>query len=103
MSDVITEFHELPLFRELSPLDLARLLPELESTHFAAGEVLFREGDAGDALFILRAGRIEIETGGDEATAPVRLAELGPGDCLGELALLTGQPRNATARALVPV
>src|SRR5262249_43299208 len=102
MSDAVVDFQELPLFRGLSRIDLAKLLPELEDARFAAGEVLFREGDVGEALFVLRAGRVEVEAGGG-AFGPVRLAELGAGDCLGELALLTGEPRNATARALTPI
>jgi CRP-like cAMP-binding protein/di/tricarboxylate transporter len=102
MSDAVIDFQELPLFRGLSRIDLAKLLPEIEDARFAAGEILFREGDVGDALFVLRAGRVEVEAGGG-IFGPVRLAELGAGDCLGELALLTGEPRNATVRALTAV
>lgn len=60
-----------------------------------AGEVLFREGDAGDEMFVVRTGevRVFLEAGGVEKT----LAHLGPGEFVGEMSLLTGQPRSATA------
>ena len=61
----------------------------------AAGAWLFHEGDAGDALYIVRAGRMEIV---DEA-AGTTIREIGRGDAVGELALLTGAPRAASVRA----
>jgi hypothetical protein len=56
---------------------------------------LFREGDAGDALYVIRAGRLQVI---DERTGQV-ISEIGRGDALGELALLTDSPRSASARA----
>ena len=61
-----------------------------------AGEWLFREGDQGDALYVIRAGRLEV-VGGDGSGPVMRV--LGRGDALGELALLTSSPRSASARA----
>jgi CRP/FNR family cyclic AMP-dependent transcriptional regulator len=60
-----------------------------------AGEVLFREGEKGADMFVVRSGsvRIFIKSGGKEKT----LANLGPGEFVGEMSLLTGQPRSATA------
>jgi NTE family protein len=63
--------------------------------HLAAGQWLFREHDPGDAMYVVRAGRLEVV---DEAAGAV-IRELGRGDVLGELALLTGSPRSASARA----
>ena len=64
---------------------------------FRRGEVIFHAGDPGDALFILVSGEVKIalpsETG-DEAI----IATLRPGDVFGELALLDGAARSATAR-----
>jgi CRP-like cAMP-binding protein len=56
------------------------------------GETLFAEGDRGDALYLIASGSIRIETRGSV------LAELGPGDVFGELALLSGLGRTAAAR-----
>ena len=61
----------------------------------AAGAWLFHEGDAGDALYVVRAGRMEIV---DEA-AGTTIREIGRGDAVGELALLTDSPRAASVRA----
>ena len=62
-----------------------------------AGDWLFREGDPGDALYVLRSGRLEIvqEAGGNETV----IRSLPSGAVLGELALLTRAPRSASARA----
>ncbi|MCP4601551.1 MAG: Crp/Fnr family transcriptional regulator [Proteobacteria bacterium] len=61
----------------------------------AAKEVLFREGEAGAEMFVIRTGsvRVFIEANGVEKT----LAVLGPSEFVGEMSLLTGQPRSATA------
>jgi CRP/FNR family transcriptional regulator, cyclic AMP receptor protein len=71
---------------------------ELEARYvrnFKRGEVVFREGDAGHTMYVLRAGRVRISRSvrGRETT----FALLGPGDFFGEMAILTGRPRNATA------
>jgi predicted acylesterase/phospholipase RssA len=61
----------------------------------AADEWLFREGDGADCLYIVRAGRLEVV----DETAGAVIRELGRGDVIGELALLTATPRSASARA----
>lgn len=61
-------------------------------------EILFREGDNSDAMFVIKSGKLAItkSKGGGEIT----LAELGPGDMLGEMAFFDNKPRSATARAV---
>ncbi len=68
-----------------------------ESRELVAGEWLFREGDRGDTLYVLRSGRLEIvqEAGGHEMV----IRSLPSGAVVGELALLTQAPRSASARA----
>lgn len=63
-----------------------------------AGEVIFREGDTAETMFVVRKGRVRItkKVRGGEKT----FAILGPGEFFGEMAILTGQPRSATATAL---
>jgi EmrB/QacA subfamily drug resistance transporter len=70
-----------------------RLLAAGEPRTLAAGEWLFHEGDPADALYLLTAGRLEVESGGQ------RLAEVGAGAFVGELGLLAGTPRGAGVRA----
>src|SRR5688572_6082760 len=64
----------------------------------AGGEWLFREGDAGSGAFVIETGVVEItHVRGDIIEV---LAQLGPGELVGEMALLDGRPRTASARAL---
>jgi predicted acylesterase/phospholipase RssA/CRP-like cAMP-binding protein len=63
-----------------------------------AGEILFRAGDAGDSLYVVVAGRVRLLVG--EAGAEQAIRDLGPGELLGETALLTGEPRTATIVAV---
>ncbi len=62
-----------------------------------AGEVVFQEGDLGDTMFVIRKGRVRItkRVRGGEKT----FAVLGPGEFFGEMAILNGAPRSATATA----
>lgn len=69
----------------------------LETVHFQAGTQITREGDPPDGLLIVLAGRARVFRG------ELALSVLGPGDAFGELGLLTGQPRNASVRALTPL
>src|SRR4051812_48822325 len=62
---------------------------------YAPGTELFREGESGDVMFVIQAGAVRItkQIGGE----PKVLAVLGPGEFLGEMAILNGKPRTATA------
>ncbi len=66
----------------------------------AAGEVLFREGEPGDCMFVIQTGAVRI-TKAMAGEAKV-LAVLGPGEFLGEMAILNGKPRTATATVVEP-
>ena len=84
---------EVPLFASLPDARLHELAALARPVSLPAGAVLFERGDPGDALYVIRHGRLEVVVDG----AVVR--EAGHGEVLGELALLTGEPRNATVRA----
>jgi small-conductance mechanosensitive channel/CRP-like cAMP-binding protein len=83
------------LFRGLEPDVIAELADEAEEPSYAAGEVVVREGTAGDSLYVVRSGEVEVVV--DGAVEP--LATLGAGAFFGEMSLLTGERRNATVRA----
>jgi CRP-like cAMP-binding protein len=73
---------------------------DLEIRHLEAGEVLFYEGEPGDHAYIIQDGLVEISR--RVGVAEVFLATCGPGEIIGEMALIDGQPRSATTRALRP-
>jgi CRP-like cAMP-binding protein len=89
------------LFAGMGPDSLQAIARSLRARRFRRGEVLFHEGDPGDALFVVASGAVKVvipSEDGDEAI----LATLRRGDFLGELALLDGAPRSASAIALEP-
>jgi CRP/FNR family transcriptional regulator, cyclic AMP receptor protein len=98
---VLASLAAIPFFGGLEPAALDRLAASMRSRRFRRGEVIFHVGDPGDALFVIVSGEVKIslpsETG-DEAI----LATLRTGDVFGELALLDGAPRSASATALTP-
>lgn len=88
----------LPLIAGATPAQMALLERHLEHRRLVAGEEIFRQGEAGDALYFLEDGavRIEWQAGGGR---PMRLATLTSGVVFGEMSLIDGAPRSAGARA----
>ena len=86
------------LFGSLSPLELNILDGLMHERRFLADEIVFDEGEEGQALYLITAGRVVISQSHDSAFKVV--AELGPGAVFGDLALLDDSPRNAQARAM---
>jgi CRP-like cAMP-binding protein len=97
-SRVIELLRSMDLFTELTDSELnkvARLLKELKVSE---NEVIFQQGDTGDALYIVLSGRVRIATTDSFGRERV-LAFYGPGEFFGDMAVLTGEPRSATASA----
>jgi CRP/FNR family cyclic AMP-dependent transcriptional regulator len=88
----------IPLFESLTADDLDALARRLEEIDYAAGDVIFKQGDEGSALFIIEDGGVEISYG--EGKGKVILAALFTGQYFGELSLFDGALRSATATAL---
>ena len=79
------------------------LLDELETRHLSGGDWLMQQGDAGDALYLLVQGRLQAWAGdgdGEAGAEPKFLGEIVPGDSVGEVSLLTGEPRSASIQAI---
>ena len=88
----------LSLFADLPEADLQALYQRAEPMTLPSGEWLMREGEIGDALYVVLEGGIEItKRSGEQA---VVLAVRGPGEVIGELALLEQTPRSASGRAV---
>jgi porphyrinogen peroxidase len=84
---------EVPLFRDLGASDLERLATFAKTIRAADGDVIMRQGETGDEFFVVISGHVAIERESQ------RVARLGPGDFLGEIALIDGRPRTATGVA----
>jgi CRP-like cAMP-binding protein len=70
-------------------------------TTYPAGEAIIAEGDAGDTMYVIQTGEVEVVK--DLDGTEVRLGTMGPGDFFGEMALFERQHRAATVRALTDV
>ena len=89
-----------PLFRGLAAATFERIAPLATQRAYRRGEVIFSQGDPGDALFAVVRGKVRIGTG-SAAGREIFLHIMEPGDTFGEIALLDGGPRTATATAFV--
>jgi signal transduction histidine kinase len=91
----------VPLFAELPQVDLDRLSDGITEVRLEKGDVLFDEGDDADKAYVIAEGELEILK--ESAGRNVRIAVSAVGDVVGEMALLTGEERNAGAQAITPV
>ncbi|MBK3869778.1 cyclic nucleotide-binding domain-containing protein [Pseudomonas stutzeri] len=85
---------ENPLFAQVPPVNIRSMLNRLVSIESTAGQALLREGEAGDCCYFLKSGRAQVLKNADNGRQ--LLAELEPGACFGEEALLEDCARNAS-------
>lgn len=88
-----------PIFRQLDDPGIFELGSHLHHLSFAPGEIIIRQGHAGDSMYFVTAGQVEISYAGADS-AEVQVAIISPGEFFGEASLLTGETRNANAIAL---
>jgi CRP-like cAMP-binding protein len=89
----------VPMFSELGKRDLERLAKLMVPRSVKAGETIIKENDQAAGFFVIQSGRVEAIQGADSDN-PQHLANFGPGDFFGEMALFEGFPRSATVRAV---
>jgi CRP/FNR family transcriptional regulator, cyclic AMP receptor protein len=97
----IEALQRCPLFAHAGQAMLRAIAGDMRRRRFRRNEVVFHQGDTGDSLHIVASGAIKIvlpSTEGEEAI----IATLWPGDFFGELSLLDGAPRSASATAIEP-
>lgn len=97
----IETLRRTPLFVRVSPEALILLARGLRRRRFRRNEVIFHQGDPGDSLHVVAGGAVKIVLPSPEGEEAI-IATLRQGDFFGELALLDGAPRSATATALEP-
>ena len=97
MSAVVDHLANVPLFQGMTESALDAVAGLAQETHFDDGDDVTREGDEGDAFYVVVDGRLVVSRNG------MTLRELGPGDFLGEISLVDGRPRTATVTASGPV
>src|SRR6516225_7874836 len=105
MSDVvlhdalrICEFlRPIELFKTLTPRQLTDVAEHMTKRHYTADEMIIREGEPGEEFFLVSEGEVDV------IRADHEVARLGPGDFFGEVALISGEPRNATVVAMSEV
>lgn len=89
--------------RTLGELELTRLAEGMPLRRFSPGEQLIREGDAGESMFIVAEGLVEVFARRPGLEEDVRVGHVGPGEFFGEMSLLTGEPRSASVIAATEV
>ena len=88
-----------PLFEMLSSTELAHLAELAEQRRYAAGEVVFEEGELGDSLYVIIRGEVEVVRGESGGGVPRPLTVLTAPDFFGEMSLIDKEYRSATVRA----
>ena len=90
----------VPLFKDVSEENLKLLAPKIKFETFEVNDFIFKEGNIGNSFYILKEGKVEIFTGTDDNQTKNILANLGPGEFFGEIALFREIKRTASVKAL---
>jgi CRP-like cAMP-binding protein len=88
----------IPLFANIEPSKLKLMAFASERLTFSAGQALFHEGAEGNAAYIVIEGTADVLVDGREGS-PIKVAEVGANDIVGEIAILCDVPRTATVQA----
>jgi CRP/FNR family transcriptional regulator, cyclic AMP receptor protein len=90
-------FRSAPVFGGLEGRSLERVISALQEREFPAGSTIFNAGELGRTMYLLAEGQVDVICSTNEGKQ-ISLAQLGPGECFGEMALVELQPRSATVR-----
>src|ERR1700756_2721479 len=97
--DTVALLRRVPVFSTLGEEDIQRVAEVTVPRRFDSGEVVFREGDESDTRYVVRSGQARAVRGHPDGRT-ITLANFGPGDIFGELAMFDNERRSATVEAL---
>jgi CRP-like cAMP-binding protein len=100
LDEIAAAMDRIELFGPLSSDERRRIAQGAHERRYAAGEIIVREGDRTSSMFVIDRGRAAVTVHGEGGQSR-KIAVLEPGAAFGEISLLTGEPRNATVRALI--
>jgi putative peptide zinc metalloprotease protein len=92
---------QMPVFAELDTQQVQLIAATMKEEAYEKGQVIIRQGEVGETFYVIQSGRVQVAV--EQEGQQKVLAERGPGEYLGEIALLLQVPRTATVTALTPV
>jgi CRP-like cAMP-binding protein len=93
----VQSLRQVPMFRDIDPARLKLLAFTSERVHFAQGQRFFVQGDAADAAYVILEGKADVTL--NTPTGEIKVAELGRNALVGEMGILSDNPRSATITA----
>lgn len=97
LEEIINFLLEAPMFGDLDPTELSEVVHIMQVQKLRPGQFVFREGDPGDAWYVIYEGEVEVLKDGTMERRAI--AQLGPRSCFGEMSILDGSARSASVRA----
>lgn len=97
-STILNILKQIPLLEELNEDDHKEIIKRITLEFFPKDYMVFKEGDPGDAFFIIKKGMVRVYHENDDPTEEKDVAALGDNDFFGEMALISEKPRNATVK-----
>jgi CRP-like cAMP-binding protein len=101
LKDEVGMLRQVPLFSGVAPAKLKLLAFTSDRVTYAPGQMLFRQGDVGDAAYVVLSGKAEVMV--DSPSGQIKVAEVDPNSIVGEIAILCNVSRTATVRATTAV
>jgi CRP-like cAMP-binding protein len=101
LKDEVGMLRQVPLFSGVAPAKLKLLAFTSDRVSYAPGQIIVRQGEVGDAAYVVLAGEAEVLV--DSPNGQIKVADVSPNAIVGEIAILSNQMRTATVRARTAV
>jgi small-conductance mechanosensitive channel/CRP-like cAMP-binding protein len=103
IDEIVARLQEVELLKPLARTEIEALAAATRLHYYSKGETILRQGDIGDSMFVIHDGSVSVRVPGDTPNVRREVAQLGPGNVFGEMALLTGEARVADVVAITDV